>query len=292
MNVLVTGASGYIGHWTCRELLARGHRVSALTRPGSKLRGLPIERFDSDGDSESIERALKGSDANGVIHLAALVRADCPASELASLVRANIEFGAVLLEVMAARAGTRFINASTYWMYDGCGNIRPNTLYAATKAAFQSLVNYHVEANGLAATSIVLFDVYGPHDWRRKLLTAVAEAPAGTSFELTPGEQVIDFVHVRDVARGFITAIEASHGSGHIVRSLSGSDRQTLRSVLEQLRSMRGVDLRLEFGKKPYPSYQIMEPVSTIPLLEGWEPRIPLVQGLAELVGDSQSPQQ
>src|SRR5713101_6076643 len=73
MNCFVTGASGFIGANLVHELAARGHRVKALLRPGSDLRGLrgaDFERADGDlSDRRQLAAALRGCD--WCFHLAA-----------------------------------------------------------------------------------------------------------------------------------------------------------------------------------------------------------------------------
>jgi dihydroflavonol-4-reductase len=66
MKCFVTGASGFIGSNLIRELLARGHRVKALLRPGSdgrSLAGLEFERVTGDvSDPAWLEREMAGCD--------------------------------------------------------------------------------------------------------------------------------------------------------------------------------------------------------------------------------------
>src|SRR5580698_8238643 len=66
MKCFVTGASGFIGTNLVRELLARGHRVKALVRPGSDLHaldGLDFERVEGDISNRDIcVAAMRGSD--------------------------------------------------------------------------------------------------------------------------------------------------------------------------------------------------------------------------------------
>src|SRR3569833_2641126 len=66
MNCFVTGASGFIGANLVHELVARGHRVKALLRPESDLRGLAgavFERVPGDvSEPEKLKRAMAGCD--------------------------------------------------------------------------------------------------------------------------------------------------------------------------------------------------------------------------------------
>src|SRR5204863_5219507 len=66
MNCFVTGASGFIGANLVHELLARGHRVRALLRPGSDTRGLAgadFERVEGDvGQADKLHAGMKGCD--------------------------------------------------------------------------------------------------------------------------------------------------------------------------------------------------------------------------------------
>ena len=71
---MITGATGFLGSWIARELVAAGHTVRALVRPTAKLdnlEGLAIERAEGDVlDRSSVERALEGCDA--VMHTAGI----------------------------------------------------------------------------------------------------------------------------------------------------------------------------------------------------------------------------
>jgi len=64
MNCFVTGASGFVGGNLVHELAARGHRVKALLRPGSNLRGLEgaeFEPVEGDlGDMARLRAAMRG----------------------------------------------------------------------------------------------------------------------------------------------------------------------------------------------------------------------------------------
>ena len=72
MNVLITGATGFLGSHTADKLLQEGHNVRAIVRPSSNLKwlkGKDIETLAADlEDPESLKEALKGIE--GVVHVA------------------------------------------------------------------------------------------------------------------------------------------------------------------------------------------------------------------------------
>src|SRR5258708_24092431 len=85
---LVTGATGFIGWHVARKLLARGHTVRALVRPGSKVRELEVEEVTGDlRERQSLERAVAGCGL--VFHVAADYRRW--AKDPRALYRSNVE---------------------------------------------------------------------------------------------------------------------------------------------------------------------------------------------------------
>ena len=113
MNCFVTGASGFIGSNLVHELIARGHRVKALLRPGSDTTGLAgarFERVDGDvGDRIRLKEAL--FECDWCFHVAASYALWL--RDYRPMYATNIEGTRNVLECAAAAGCTRIVYTST-----------------------------------------------------------------------------------------------------------------------------------------------------------------------------------
>jgi len=286
MRAFLTGATGYIGSHLARSLLERGAAVASL------VRGTPSKTFGDmqcylhDGSPKSIVAAISDFRPSIVFHLAAAATTQDNIESISGTITANTTLGSYVLEAASAAGCRYFVNTGTYWQYgeDGCGT--PNTLYAACKLAFEPILKFYAHRHSLSTVSLVLYDVYGPADRRRKFLPALIRAAIeGQVVMATGGEQLVDFVHIDDVCRGYVQAaelLEQQSVPGHGSFGLDSGYRPTLREAVQQLESIVGRGL-VEWGRVPYPKHQIFKPV-TLDRLPGWEPRLTLSAGLRALV--------
>src|SRR5438093_7663274 len=113
MLCFVTGASGFIGANLVHELVARGHRVKALLRPQSDLRGLQgvnFERFEGDvSDPDKLKLAMRGCD--WCFHVAASYHLWL--RDYAPMYAANVEGTRTVIEAAAAANCYRIVYTST-----------------------------------------------------------------------------------------------------------------------------------------------------------------------------------
>jgi nucleoside-diphosphate-sugar epimerase len=203
------------------------------------------------------------------------------------MVDANLTFGTALLEAVAQHRPT-FINVGTAWQnYEGITG-RANCLYAATKNAFHEILAFYADAHQLNAATLQLSDVYGPEDHRKKLFWYLAQAAStGEALKLSPGEQLLDLLHVSDAVaalQAVATHLQARGGTTVQQFAASSGSLHTLRTVVDLFQEALGRPVPASWGSRPYRAREIMRPTIPLPPPPGWSAKVTLATGLRDLV--------
>ena len=157
-------------------------------------------------------------------------------------------------------------------------------LYAATKQAFEDILQYYIEANALSVITLKLFDTYGPNDPRPKLFHILKKiANDNLSLAMSPGEQLIDLVHVYDVVNAFVIAgehLESPAVNGHEIYAVSSGVQIKLKDLVKIYANIHGKELAINWGGREYRNREVMRPWSNGKLLPGWKISIELEEGI------------
>ena len=248
MNVLVTGGTGFVGANLVRELLADGHTVRVLARPGSDrraLEGCAVDIVEGDLlDLASLRAAVAG--ARHVYHAAADYRLWAP--DLKVLYRANVDGTRHLLAAAAEAGAERIVYTSTVGAVgipkDGTpgDETTPVSLadmvgaYKASKFLAERVADEWV-ARGAPVVIVNPSAPVGPWD--------VRPTPTGQMIvDFLNGKMVgsvdtgLNVVHVRDVARGHIqAALKGRVGERYIL----GHRNLSLLEIFQMLSTLTGV---------------------------------------------------
>lgn len=248
MTAFVTGGTGFVGSALIRRLLATGHRVRALVRPGSSrknIEGLDVETVTGDlSDATSLRRALRGCES--LFHVAADYRLWVP--EPSGMYRANVD-GTCNIMLAALGAGVpRVVYTSSVATLkprsdggesteaDGATEREVAGHYKKSKVMAETAVRLLVEKRGLPAVIVNPSTPVGPGDVKptptgRVLLSAITgRMPAYVNTGL-------NLVHVDDVAEGHMLALEKGRAGE---RYILGAENMTLREILDELASITG----------------------------------------------------
>jgi nucleoside-diphosphate-sugar epimerase len=269
MNVLVTGAAGFIGSRLSRRLLERGDKVTAIDcltdfyprrikkRNLAPLLDEPNFRWiDADLNDAPLGRILKGQEA--VFHLAAQAGVrDSWGKSFDVYIRHNIAASQRLLEAAKGRPLKKFVYASSSSVYGltpdlpmrETSPLHPLSPYGVSKLAAEDLCFLYWKNYGVPAVSLRFFTVYGPGQRPdmafHKFLKAILEGREITVFG--DGRQTRDFTYVDDIVTANLAALD--RGPAGEVYNVGGGHRERLDALFSVLERVCGRPVRLRFAE-------------------------------------------
>lgn len=288
---LITGATGFVGSHLTKRLISEGWQVYILTREKSHLskmlEGTQAVTLVHDGSSQGIIDCVSSAKPTVVFHLASLFISEHASKDIESLIESNILFGTQLLEAMSVNEVKKIINTGTSWQNFNNEEYNPVCLYAATKQAFEAILEYYIQACDMKAVTLKLFDTYGPEDHRQKLFSLLNKvAKTGELLDMSMGEQLIDLVYIDDVVEAYIVAAQLlidNESLQHEKYVVSSGHNLSLREVVELYIRTTGKNISVNWGARPYRSREVMNPWTNGLLLPGWHPLIALSEGLKKI---------
>ncbi len=292
-KAFVTGVTGFVGSHLVRALLEADWEVSVVVRPSSNLDILAgvrdeITVYEYSGEIQSLMDAISICKPDVVIHVASLFLSEHKPEQIYALIESNILFGNHLLEAMVASDVKSFINTSTSWEHYENKEYSPVNLYAATKRAFQDIMQFYVEAKGLQAITLKLFDTYGTDDPRPKLMNLLKRiAETGEELLMSPGEQEIDLVHIDDVVQAYLIAAQRllkGKVRAHEIYGVGSGRAISLKELVGIIEKKTGKSLNIDWGARAYREREVMHLWSMFSCLNGWAPEVKLIQASKKLL--------
>jgi UDP-glucose 4-epimerase len=274
MNVLVTGGAGYIGSHTVIELLNDGHEVVVVDNFSNsspavferlrQITGRVVPWVELDvRDGAALERVVREHKPDAVIHFAGLKAVGESVEQPLAYYRNNLDSTLTLCEVMASEGVKRLVFSSSATVYGDPervpiaedARLSVTNPYGRTKLMIEEILRDVVVADDdWQVTILRYFNPVGAHESGligedpqgppNNLVPYIAQVAAGRREKLrvfgddynTPdGTGVRDYLHVVDLARGHVKALERMPEPGRVATYNLGTGRGV--SVLEMVRA-------------------------------------------------------
>ena len=291
---IITGATGYIGSHVLKYLLSKGWDIHIVADPKFGYDAIEdvrsqIDIFEYNGEINSLIDYFQIVNADVVFHLAAAVITNYKPEQVPVLIQSNIQFGTEILEAMKASSTRMIVSTGSYWQNYNSDNYNPVDLYAATKEAFEKIVQLYVDAFNFRHVNLRLFDVYGEDDKRPKLWNILKKI-AGTDeiLEVSPGEQMLDMVHISDVCTAYEAAYQLMSESASIKNETYGvmtGNQLPLKSIIALFEQKMGKKINVHFGGRAYKEREVMVPCKHYNVLPNWNAKVMIDKGLTLLAG-------
>ena len=315
MRVLVTGGAGYIGSVVAARLLRDGHEVTVYDNLYKGHRGAAPEgaRFVQGDlfDGDLLLRTLlqgAGDGGNGpidaVMHFAALSLVGESVAEPALYFRNNVAGTINLLDAMRGAGVSRLIFSSSAAVYGQPvstpiyedAELRPINPYGESKLMVETLLRRYDEAYGLHAVSLRYFNAAGAagplgedhhpetHLIPNVLAVALGAAEAvqvfGTDYPTHDGTAVRDYIHVSDLARAHIMALEVTRERS-AVYNLGNGLGFSVRQVVEAARVATGHPIPVhEVERRAGDPAVLVAASERIQQELGWQPHYPDIDSI------------
>ena len=315
MKLLVTGGAGYIGSVVTRMLLDAGHQVVVLDdlRTGHREAVAPEATFVRAAIHDAGTVLTPDAGFDGVLHFAALIAAG------ESMVRPELYWhnntvgSLALLDAVRAAGVPRFVFSSTAAVYGDPATLPipetaapiPTNTYGATKLAVDMALTSMAAGHGLAATSLRYFNVAGAylrpgvligerHDPETHLIPLALEVAAGRrealdifgdDYPTADGTCVRDYIHVEDLARAHLLALDRARPGEHRIYNLGNGNGFSNRQVVQTVREVTGHPLPVRTApRRPGDPATLVASAQRARAELGWVPAKP---ALADIVADA-----
>ena len=283
-----------------RRLLAEGHDIHALTRPGSNLWRLEAIRHhiglhEADlADQEAVTELCDEIRPEWIFHLAAH-GAYASHVDTRRMVQTNI-VGTLNLVNAALRVGFEtFVNtgsSSEYGFKDHGPReteaVEPNSDYAITKASATLLCRSIARRHRVRIQTLRLYSVYGPYEEPTRLLpTIIVRGLSGKLPPLVRPEIVRDYVYASDVSEAYLLAAQRDDQEPGDVYNVGTGVQTSISDVVALAREVLGVEVEPEWASMPDRGWDTIAWVADSTRIQerlGWQPRHTFEAGFHEMV--------
>lgn len=293
MRIFVTGATGFLGSYVAEDLIAQGHDVAVLLRPGTKpwrlaaiLDRLTVIEGTLDS-ATALGSGLRTFAPDALVHMAwrGIGNSERNSKDQVRNIADTVE----MVDLAADAGATIFVGAGSqaeYGPYDRAiteSDVpRPTNFYGIAKLASGLMAERRCAERKLRFSWLRIFSAYGPKDGEAWLIPSLIRTlRANGRMALTACEQRWGFLHARDAAAGVRLVLESPGAQG--VYNLGSPDAPQLRESVRRLHELIGTG-GLGLGEVPYRPDQVMVLAADVTRLEalGWRPAIGLDKGLRE----------
>jgi UDP-glucose 4-epimerase len=308
VRLLVTGGAGYVGSVVASQLVEAGHETVVLDNLSKGHRaavpdGARLVRGDLLDEGSVRETLAEGFD--GVLHFAALSLVAESVEEPGRYYRNNVGGTLNLLEAMSGAGVSRLVFSSTAAVYGEPEEVPipetaptvPTNPYGASKLAVDGLIGAVSRARGLAATSLRYFNVAGAsgrfgedHHPETHLIPLVLQAAAGTrdsvklfgtDYPTRDGTAVRDYIHIEDLGRAHLMALEAALPGEHRVYNLGNGAGFSVLEVVEVARRVTGRRIEaVEAARRAGDPPALVASSDKIRKELGWKPEKPELEAM------------
>lgn len=281
MRVLVCGGAGYIGSNMTALLADEGYEPVVFDNLSKgHLSAIPQTEFVRGdlGDNELLVATLGDYNIEAVMHFAAFIEVGESVAEPLRYYRNNLSCTQNLLSAMETAGVRKFVFSSTAAVYGSPKKVpipedsptEPINPYGQTKLAVEQMCRYQSRAGKLSYAALRYFNACGAgqnstlgedHRPESHLIPLTIQAAMGkrgdikiygTDYETRDGTCTRDYIHIDDLCRAHLLALDRLDKKREIICNLGNERGHSVREVIETVRKVSGKDFKVvETQRRP-----------------------------------------
>ena len=302
MKLVVTGGAGYVGGTVAVQLLKEGHEVTIIDSLVHAQRkyvpeGATFVQADL-ADRERVEEVLRESNAEGVLHFAALIEAGESMQKPELYFRNNTASTLSLLEAMHNTGVKKLVFSSTAAVYGEPAfvpipenaTLQPTNTYGESKLLVEQMLTWLNRIHGLRYASLRYFNVAGAipnrgeaHEPETHIIPLILDVALGRREKIliygedypTPdGSCIRDYVHVADLADAHLLAFNALNEHDKLIFNLGNGSGFSVKEVIEAARRITGHPIPAEVKpRRPGDPARLVASSEQAKQILGWTPK-------------------
>jgi UDP-glucuronate decarboxylase len=304
MRILVTGGAGFIGSHLCERLLSEGNEVLCLDNFFTGRR----ENISHLLDDHRFELIRHDVIEPILLEVDQIYNMACPASPVhyqynpVKTVKTSV-MGMINMLGMAKRVKARILQASTSEVYgdplihpqteDYWGNVNPigfRSCYDEGKRIAETLMMDYHRQNGVDTRIVRIFNTYGPRMLEndgRVVSNFIVQALRGEDLTIYgTGEQTRSFCYVDDLVDGLIRLMNTETETINDPVNIGNPGEFTMNELAQEVAAACGKEIKIKHLPLPQDDPKQRQPnITRAKELLGWQPHVPLREGLKKTVG-------
>lgn len=310
MNIIMTGATSFVGAATVRELLRRGHTVTAIARPASSKLGMILDgneeallsgrllvtENDLSEPEQLLEKVTKPQDV--FCHFGWGGSGSASRTDRA-LQEKNLEISLETIRTAKALGCKKFLFSGSQAEYGMHRDLiteetacEPKSLYGEAKLAMREKGEKLCGELGLRYIHTRIFSAYGPGDHPWTLVESCLDAFLNNrEMSLGACTQNWNFLYIDDLARGMAALCEAEEtafeGISNPVFNFGGAETKVLKDFVEEIHTLCGGKGETRYntrGENAEGLINLMPSIEKLKAVTGWKPEVDFKTGITRMI--------
>lgn len=262
MNVIMTGATGFIGSNLLRTLLHKGHKVTVIVRDSTKIDSeikskINIINCDLEDINSLIIAPLPQHNDTVFFHFSWEGTSGSSRGDTEKQLN-NIKYACEALRLAVRSGCKKFINAGSIMEYEVMKNLtvdgfKPeiNNIYAVSKLTADFILKTLAATLNIEYNNVIISNVYGPGEKSERFLcNTLKKMLDNKPIEMTEGLQLYDFIYIDDAVEAIVAV--ASNGLPFHSYYIGNKQQKPLRNYMQEMKRVLNSKSELRFGAIPF----------------------------------------